>query len=343
MMLITSVEILGHLSYRVVKGKYLFQHNQSSVLFEEHPFLVGVPKRNFQLSNDSGDIKITTDQFGRRLSAPKALVPKKSAKHIVCLGGSTTFGTGITDEKNWPYVLQQKLGVDYKLSNLGVPGYSSLEAIIQLSTIVPELEPDIIIIYQGWNDIKNYHQESSPKDYFDHGTRQSHNLKVDRKASITDYSFFFFLAKKIRTKMIKDPKKEHFKYTTDQSIDSVYVRNLKTIHLLSSKLGARQIFVPQVLNLEWFEQNKGQPNLWTPTIPNEEFPRLMQQFNALMTEALSSSSDPSDLITVDSIQQAHNWTKNDFVDEGHFSDQGAAKFANIMYQLIRDMEQVSKD
>ena len=195
--LIISIELIGHFSYKVYKGKFLFENGQQeNLLFEEHPYLIAVPKKNFQLSNKAGDIKISTDSFGHRKSAPDGMKFNKGATQIICLGGSSTFATGVTDEFSWPYLLQLKLGPDYRVMNLGVPGFTTVEALMQLSTLPIEFKPGFIINYHGWNDLKNYHLINEQGVYLEHGFLQRTNLKVNRKAYLAEYSFIFFIAKK---------------------------------------------------------------------------------------------------------------------------------------------------
>ena len=323
-------ELFGHLGYKWYRGKFLFQNGKPErLLFKEHPYLVGVPKSNFELSNASGDIKITTDEQGNRRSYPDNMQHSKDALNIVCLGGSTTFSTGVNDDESWPYLLQEKLGSSYKVANLGVPGYTTLEAIIQLTTVVPELNPDIVILYLGWNDLKNYHQEQSPKDYLDHGISQQNNLKVARKKSLADYSFILFITGKIRSKIFETTERRVHK-EPDKRIDSVYVRNLETIEVLCNNLGASQIYIPQVMNEEWLAANKDDPNLWTPTLSNGDLPKFIERFNTLLAQTVPSGENG---VALNSISKL-DWKEDHFVDEGHFSKKGAEKFSDVVKNAI---------
>lgn len=78
---------------------------------------------------------------------------------IVCLGGSTTFGLYETDEtKTYPAQLEAELNRRYsaptfEVINAGTPGWSSAEDLINLAFRVLELEPDLIITYEGVNDV----------------------------------------------------------------------------------------------------------------------------------------------------------------------------------------------
>lgn len=340
--ILITIEILGHLTYKIYKGRYIFQINDSKEnLFREHPYLSGsLKKDHFLLKNDNSR-KITTNKYGYRITEAEALdFPRKTT--IVCLGGSTTFGTRVTDEDSWPFMLQSKLGKDYKVYNLGVPGYSTLESLIQLLTFVPELKPDIVINYQGWNDIRNYHLKSNYPDYYAHGISQKTALKIN-KPKLKDYSFIIYLTKKLSRKIIKR-KKHNITVETpgsDSKIDSIYARNLKTIQLLANNLNAKQIYIPQVLNLDFFknsEKNIGRP--WTPTIRDTEMPFLIKNFNSIMSKSIKTND--STCLIIENILDGYDWKLNHFVDDGHFSKKGNEVFSNIVYDAVKKID-IKKD
>lgn len=82
----------------------------------------------------------------------------KGTFRIVCMGGSTTFGLGEPDEeKTYPSLLEKKLSALYprrqiEVINAGTPGWSSAESLINLQFRVLDLNPDMIVIYDGIND-----------------------------------------------------------------------------------------------------------------------------------------------------------------------------------------------
>lgn len=339
--ILVSVELLGHFSYRIYKGYYLFENGKKEkILFLEHPYLAGVPKQNFELKNVSGTIKIGTDQLGNRVSYSSGMQHHKNAQHIVCLGGSSTFATGVNDADSWPYLLQDKLGPGYKVTNLGVPGYSTQEAIIQMGSLVQSLKPDIIINYQGWNDLRNYHLKKDKRMYLEHGLLQRNNLKVAKKSTLVDYSFIYFISQKIRSRIIKSSRTKTTYPETDSETDSIYAQNLKTLKTLGKSLGSKQIFVPQVLNMEWYAKNIQNP--WTPTIPNKNMPKLLRKFNDIMSVSLKEEED-KDLIVIDSILYLTDWENRHFVDEGHFSKLGGEIFAQVLVGAIHEFESQKND
>ncbi len=86
-------------------------------------------------------------------------MPKPAGRtRIVCLGGSTTYTTELDDYRlSYPYLLEQELkrrgykNVD--VVNSGAGAWTSLESLVNFELRVLELDPDIIIVYHGVNDI----------------------------------------------------------------------------------------------------------------------------------------------------------------------------------------------
>jgi lysophospholipase L1-like esterase len=114
--------------------------------------LTGVPYLNYSLNPAWEDIN------ARGYRGALAAVPKPEGVYrIVAIGGSTTYGHGLTTPESWPYQLQQILREDYGLVqvevvNLGAPGYYSLDSVVNLATRGLAHQPDLVIAYDGVND-----------------------------------------------------------------------------------------------------------------------------------------------------------------------------------------------
>jgi len=78
-------------------------------------------------------------------------------KYIVCMGGSSTYGTRVSARDAYPNQLQKFLNVKnkkYKVLNAGVPGWSMPH---QLARYIYDIRlrqtiPDMLILYVGYND-----------------------------------------------------------------------------------------------------------------------------------------------------------------------------------------------
>ena len=109
----------------------------------------------------------SSTEFGPK--APNAL-------RIICLGGSTTYGTGVEDDtETYPSQLAEILGnaVDLEryssveVLNLGVGNYTSVEVLKNLERYGLALDPDIVLIQSAINDI-------APRFYSDFECEYTH-------------------------------------------------------------------------------------------------------------------------------------------------------------------------
>ena len=73
----------------------------------------------------------TTDAFGNRRSAPAEYVAT-SAYRVAIAGNSYVHCDEAPDDKTWVWLLQQNLGRDYRVHNLGVTAYSTDQAFLRL-------------------------------------------------------------------------------------------------------------------------------------------------------------------------------------------------------------------
>lgn len=79
------------------------------------------------------------------------LAPKEGVVRIACLGGSTTWG-------NYPRELKARIeeltGHEVQVMNWGVPGWSSMETMVNYFVAVQRYHPDIVVVHQATNDTR---------------------------------------------------------------------------------------------------------------------------------------------------------------------------------------------
>jgi hypothetical protein len=326
--LIISIEILCQFIYFTKNHNFLFlESSVNHKLFEIHPFLAGRLRESVVMEVDSKTIK-TTDSHTRWTGGNQ---DDNSLIRVAVLGGSTAFGTGVTDEDSWPALLQTKLGKKFSVINYGVPGYSTVEAIIQMALIIPEKRPHVVIFYEGWNDIRNYHERKLGSDYYGHGIRQYSNLGIP--IFVNDHSTYatLWLINSIKHKITKSPEKNmDIRMEPDPFVDKMYIRNLKTLKLLTENIHASAVFVPQVLNYSLFH-GKESSRRWSRHIKDDVMPILMERFNSHM-EGLCSQRDEKCVVVREVTKE--KWSPDDFVDDGHFSKKGGLRFSEIVAKYV---------
>ena len=111
---------------------------------------IPVPGRSF------GGIHINSMGFrGPELKMPKS----RSTLRLAFLGSSTTYCAEVSNNENtWPHLVAEALqaewpGLSVDYINGGVPGYSVSSSLKNLEYRVTPLEPDVIVIYEGHNDL----------------------------------------------------------------------------------------------------------------------------------------------------------------------------------------------
>ncbi len=77
---------------------------------------------------------------------------------IACLGGSTTYSTTVANwRESYPAQLEARLHefghANVRVLNAGVQGWSSFESTLNLHLRLLELEPDVVIVYHGVNEV----------------------------------------------------------------------------------------------------------------------------------------------------------------------------------------------
>lgn len=339
-LLVGLVELAGQGYYRWTYGTsiagaakaYAEAARANATVFERHPYLVARPRAGISVTERGLTISTTpihTRSTGRTPPAPGAI-------RVAVVGGSTTFGTRVTDEDSWPWLLQELLGDGFAVINFGVPGYTTAENIVQMALLVPEAEPRIVVFYEGWNDIRNYHWPGFQPDYANHGLTQFDTLIPPARAEATPWSDLVrssfvagLVARALGVRLDAAPAPPS--KVPDPEVDRIYVRNLQTLKTLARRFGMSALFVPQVINEPNFAAT-GVSRSWTPYIEDASVPRLLRSFNALMAGICEEGA--ADCGFVDE-PLSTAWDGNDFVDEGHLSRQGGQKLAALVAARIK--------
>jgi len=342
---IVGAEVAGQLAYYLRHGYLLVEHDRRLLSENEQPMLEPDPHLVARLVpgrrvNEKGHTITITPQ-GFRTTGDSPTMP--DAVRIAVLGGSTTFGVGTSDVDTWPSRLQADLGEHFAVTNFGVPGFSSAESVVQMALLVPERKPDIIVVYQGWNDLHNFHQPDVGPDYRGHALRlqaflgivpPGHPSNFDRFASVSAVAHY---AQSLSLRLRHPSELDSAVFTgpdvlgtSDTLVSRLYLRNLRTIRRLAAEDGAFVMFVPQVLDSTRYHGASG--SWWTPHVRNDSVPALMRELNGLMRQACQSSD--STCAVADDVQSL-GWTHDDFFDEGHFTRAGHEKFARFMESQLR--------
>jgi lysophospholipase L1-like esterase len=114
----------------------------------------------------AGELRYRINHAGYR--GMEVAVPKPAGTiRVVILGGSAVFDPAASEGEDWPSRIQEKLrsrGYDkVEIVNGGIPAHASLDSLGRLYTQVWTFEPDFVLIYDAWSDIR-YFVELSPRE-----------------------------------------------------------------------------------------------------------------------------------------------------------------------------------
>lgn len=104
----------------------------------------------FYRKNDF-DIIISMDENGFR-KIHSAVKPNSNAKNLVFIGDSFTWGYGVAQGEVFTDRLQDSLGVGFKIINLGVNGYGTVQEKLLLEQQIPNLKPLAVGLMLCHND-----------------------------------------------------------------------------------------------------------------------------------------------------------------------------------------------
>lgn len=121
----------------IIYRKYLISHTvfESVRDVEFDRWLGWVPK-----PGRYGCHIITPERF--RNNQPPNLSP--TGKKALACGDSFTYGCGVPDDETWPYYLAAATG--WRVTNAGVSGYGLDQIVLRLEKVIPDIQPDLVII-----------------------------------------------------------------------------------------------------------------------------------------------------------------------------------------------------
>lgn len=189
LLIFISEFIFNILNRNFFNEKLKFDKNfkKDNIYFHSHPYLPFEMKKNMPFTNkikaeynkqkfDYFYPSLSSNNFGfangpdgsREVKIPK----DKDTYRINCLGGSTT-GNYLEHKNNvysYPLILEQLIKEKttikkIEVNNFGQGGYNSSEVLINFLFKVLHTNPDMVILYLGYNDIRSYLTKDFEYDY----------------------------------------------------------------------------------------------------------------------------------------------------------------------------------
>ena len=178
---------------------------------------------------------------------------------IFMVGGSTMFGAGATsDETTIPTYLQQLLnekdfGFDIEVINSGIQGADSTTELNLIERKLVRFSPDLIIIYDGWNDLRANNAPIQVKENWETicGLGKENNFDV----TITLQPIAGF-GNKVLTKQELKYAHNGEDYTNNPLLESSsiyqdYAKNLSEIKICTKTFDIRDVFDTETGPIYW--------------------------------------------------------------------------------------------
>ena len=269
---------------------------------------------------------------------------------IFVLGGSTAFGyVTESDHTTIPGYLEKKLNesidnsIQIEVINAGIADADTQDELYLLENFLLVYDPDMIILYDGWNDIVHRHRYKAnipfddfiKNDYFENRFGQNHFSpdgffsKIDYQTGLRVYKFLYlsFIKQFTNPIEISPPSYGHFTEQIDSSIKNNWINvcdigkenNFKTVIALQPILGTSDRYMHE------YERNYLEGG--------QEFDRLGVKY--LKDFSLESVQLSQSCQYVFDLRNAmENVNEPIYFDNGHMTDFGYEIIANKLNDLI---------
>lgn len=302
-------------------------------------------------------VTVTKNSLGFRGAEPPAHF--QDCFSIIVVGGSSAASENITDGKTWVDLLAKKFSTDNGhvwINNAGFAGHSTIAHLLLVEDYIVKLKPKMIVIFAGTNDI-----EAEGHRNFDEGIVQGKlqfNTFIDFLRSVNrnfetlnlavnlfqkyrgvkrDFSYGELDLRKV-PQLVLDPEKKEAKLNKyeRESLTNFKGRIQRLVEVCRQN-GIRPVFVTvPTLFRDGVDDVTG-VNLSTLQVTPDTNGGLMAALLALYNQQILALREQG----VDVIDLAARFPASSryFSDFYHFTNEGSAEVANILYPPLRALEQ----
>ncbi len=236
----------------------------------------------------------------------------EGAVRIMVYGGSTVFDAGASNDEDWPRRLERYLRLDgvpnAEVINAGIPGHNATDALGRLLTEGHHFQPDYVILYGSWADIKDFNSD----DYL---IRRRKPLGLG-KEPIPDPT---------QSGIYPNPVQQ-YRLSVETFVD--VARNIGAQPLLLTQSRLLHAYPPDKQPAD-FDRRMGFTRYYSMAFGLEGF-RIAD--NILKTVAREKKAP---LIDAANIIAERN--KKLYIDHIHFTDEGRHQIASLISEVLREL------
>lgn len=241
--------------------EYFKEHLASSIMrWESYVYYRCRPFQGEYVNVNEQGLRHTVNhaRTGQEASAPI---------RIFMFGGSTLWGTGVPDEYTISSLLSGLLhekGFSVDVTNFGALGYVSTQGVI---TLIRQLQcgnvPDVVVFYDGFNDVWAGYQYSEAGLPLNEGNRRREFNLLNAKDTNFPVAVLFHHALPAINRLLKTglfgrrrlPQFKERSHLIDSSerVVEAYANNLRVVEALGKEYGFKAIFYwqPTIYDKKW--------------------------------------------------------------------------------------------
>ena len=310
------------------ENELLTYQPRKSLAFQEHHYLNYALNPKFRYGTE----KEFSSEYKIRRREP--IRPRNQVRYrILVLGGSTTFGEQIKLEADtWVYRLEEKLrlkfgnGVD--VVNGGVGGYTLKENFVHYVTALTHLDPDLVIIFAGINDVHPRLFDDIEIDYGNYRKpwRSDNNILSIPVYSLRAFTWYrlYYLRKHIIPLVVTGigglaakpyPSYEKQSYNLKRNSSDVFYRTLSDLTLLIEAQGRTALLIPQQFK------------------PKSESDRLFRKGVVQHNRVLRNHAKERNIKHFSALS-VNSFDDLDFFDNCHLNPHGSLKMSSMVYDYL---------
>lgn len=303
--------------------------------YKEHHYMNYILNAGFKYDKN----KQLNNKFKIRRS--EVIRPKNRIKwRILILGGSTTFGEGIPEENTWVYKLEQlirsKYGNDYDVINGGVGGYTIAENYIHYITLLTHLQPDVVLLYTGINDVHPRLYSNLEYDYSNYRIpwRLDSDALKPCKSSLrffSPYCYYYLVSNILQIKNLgidavtskPYPPHQEWKAALSRNGPDIYNDYLENLVVLIRGQGRQVGIIPQYFRI-FFEDD-------------DVFAVGVNQHNNVGRQIAIAHQAPY----ADEVIKTNTFLGDEIFDNCHFNEKGSKRMSEIIFDFLIKNELLS--
>ena len=298
------------------------------------------PNRVFAFPNGT---KATSNALGYR--GPVVSIPKPAGVfRILLLGGSTTHGWGVNDDQTIDAHMRRQLAAAYpgqrfEVVNLGFDGYDSYQDFQRLQDDGLRLQPDLVIVNSGINDVRNAWfprlTDRDPRTFLWRADIERLRAEARRGGPTpwTRTKHWFYLARVpsfVRTRLYErrtmyhpSPETRGTRFMPTLEAADYFERNLERIAAITATRGIAVLFStpPSALRLPGTSHETSGRTYWlTDAIMTQHYRDELDRRMRLVAANLSARGEPATYVD-------HAIDASMFLDDCHLTDGGNRRVA----------------